>query len=617
MAAEAAGPKAGRPWRVVILLSVDPALPAVQQHDRAFRAALQAVAPGPVTFFTDTLDASRFDAHALEPEFVALMARKYASQPVDLVVGVGNGSVDLLSRRHAALWPGAPMMFSAIDDVTFKAAPGAAEMPYLGWKLDIDGTLDLIESLQPGARRLLVVGGNSAVDLELSAAVSARAGARQRWQTEAWNDLGIEPLRERLAALDKGSAVVFTTMYRDGSGRATFPVDALGRFADASGAPVYGLYGTYIGRGAVAGQVIDLEDSGRRAAELAVALLQGLTGTAAELQRVAPTRCVADHVQLQAHGLNAAKLPAGCELRNPPRNLWTEYRGFVLTAVGVLLLQALTIAGLLLQRRQRRQAEADALQRRTELSRAMRFAAMGELTASIAHEINQPLGAILANADAADLLLRRGGASPDELREILADIRRDDLRAHEVIRRLRALLEKHEVEHREMHLHTALAEALALLETEARRRGVILEHRFAATDDHLLGDPVQMQQVLLNLGLNAMDAMAETPPADRRMSITTADAGDAVELCVADRGNGVEASKRTAIFESFYTTKVHGMGLGLPIVRAIVEAHQGRIEVSDRRGADAGRGASFTVTLPRRTGSAAALGPAPGETAAA
>jgi len=228
----------------------------------------------------------------------------------------------------------------------------------------------------------------------------------------------------------------------------------------------------------------------------------------------------------------------------------------------------------------------------------MRFAAMGELTASIAHEINQPLGAILANAEAAELLLQNGKAGPGQLREILADIRRDDLRAHEVIRRLRALLEKHEVRHEPMRLHPALADVLALLAPEAERRGMMLEQHFDALDDRLLGDAVQLQQVLMNLVLNAMDAMEQTAPGDRRVRITTAERGDALALSVADRGCGIDAAMHTTIFDSFVTTKARGMGLGLPIVRAIIEAHHGHIAVTSQPGG----GASFTVTLPRRLG---------------
>jgi signal transduction histidine kinase len=229
----------------------------------------------------------------------------------------------------------------------------------------------------------------------------------------------------------------------------------------------------------------------------------------------------------------------------------------------------------------------------------MRFAAMGELTASIAHEINQPLGAILSNADAADIMLRNAdtskGALREALHEILADIRRDDLRAHEVIRRLRALLENHEVTHEPLGLHPALYEALGLLEPEARRRGIMLEAMLEAADDRIVGDTVQLQQVLLNLAINAMDASEGAPVASRRVSISTADRNGELQLTVADTGSGIPAGCHELVFESFYTTKPRGMGLGLGIVRAIVESHGGRVTLEPRDGG----GTLARVCLPR------------------
>jgi len=599
LAAEAARPE---PWRVLILMGFDSALPALRQHDEAFRSALQAAAPGGVSIFTETIDTARFDYAALAPEYLALTRKKYAAQPIDLVVGVSDGAVAFLQDHHAALWPGAPVLFTALEEGRDGHARVHSKAPHLVWQLDIEGTLDLVHALQPRARRLIVVGGSSDFDRELTQQVSRLAQARSRWQLEAWSGFSIEQLRGKLAALGPDTAVVYTTMFRDAAGRASFPGDALAQFAATSRAPVYGLYGTYMGRGAVAGSVIDVADSGARAAQMAIALLSRQPVPSFDSQPLVSTRCVADHRQLVALGLSAEALPAGCTVRNLPRNLWAEYRGFVLAAATVVALQALTIAALLLQRRRRRQAEAEATRRRLELGRAMRFAAMGELTASIAHEINQPLGAILANAEAAELLLQNGKAGTGQLREILADIRRDDLRAHEVIRRLRALLEKHEVRHEPMRLHSALADVLALLAPEAERRGVTLEQHFDALDDRLLGDAVQLQQVLMNLVLNAMDAMEQTAPGDRRVRITTAERGDALALSVADRGCGIDAAMHTTIFDSFVTTKARGMGLGLPIVRAIVEAHHGHIAVASQPGG----GASFTVTLPRRLGVSAA-----------
>jgi signal transduction histidine kinase len=136
---------------------------------------------------------------------------------------------------------------------------------------------------------------------------------------------------------------------------------------------------------------------------------------------------------------------------------------------------------------------------------------------------------------------------------------------------------------------------------------VSIERRFDAADDRLYGDPIQLQQVLLNLALNAMDAMAETDPARRQLRIGTADDGAGLQLLVADRGTGIDPADQGKVFESFFTTKPHGLGLGLPIVRAIVEAHEGRVELQPQPGG----GSRFTVTLPRRLAPATDTGRLP------
>ena len=568
----------GEPWRVVILMASDPALPVMQQHDRALRAALRAAAPAGVAFFTDTIDTYRFNYQTFGPEFIALQRKKYANQPVDLIIGVSDLGIDAVLDMRAAIWPDTPMVFGALD----ASAPGLkripADMPAAKWELNIEGTLALIEAVQPDAQRLVVVGGSAAFDRSLTQRVVQGATARGKWQIDTWQDLAIDQLRERLAGLDRTTAVYYTALSRDGQGRGFFPAEALAQFSVSSGAPIYGMYSPFMDNGAAAGQVIDFNAAGRQTAALAISLLQGQPSAAvSRMPAVAPTRCVADFQRLSAFGLSAERLPGQCEVLRKPATLWSEYRQFVIAAGAVVMLQALTITGLILQRKRRLQAQADAEQRRLELARAMRFAAMGELTASIAHEINQPLGAILSNADAAELMLRSGCASPEALRDILADIRRDDLRAHEVIRRLRGLLEKREIEHSPISLHAALREVLSLIEPEARERGIALEVHLNATDDQLVGDAIQLQQVLLNLAMNAMDAMDTTPVGLRRLSVTTTETAQEIELSVADSGVGIQPANLGRVFDSFYTTKPDGMGLGLPIVRAIVEAHQGSI----------------------------------------
>ncbi len=236
----------------------------------------------------------------------------------------------------------------------------------------------------------------------------------------------------------------------------------------------------------------------------------------------------------------------------------------------------------------------------------MRIAIAGELTGSIAHKINQPLGAILSNVAAADLMLQSGLDRRDDLRAILSDIRRDNLRASEVIRRLRALFTKQEVELTLFKVGEAVSDVANLLSAEARRRRIALDFRQPLADTMILGDRIQIAQMLMNLVVNAMDAVADLPEGRRSIEVSADEVATGVCITVRDRGRGINPEQLPKLFESFFTTKRGGMGLGLSIVRTIAEAHNGRVWAeTDRR-----EGAVFHVQLPNAGGAENVLAPA-------
>ncbi len=212
------------------------------------------------------------------------------------------------------------------------------------------------------------------------------------------------------------------------------------------------------------------------------------------------------------------------------------------------------------------------------LTHASRLILVGEMTAMIAHELNQPLGAILSNADAAEMLLERPEPPLDQVSEILADIRKNDLRASEVIHRIRALLSKREMEFAQIHLDEIVRDVIELVRRDAVRQQIEITLDLQRHLPPVVGDRVHLEQVILNLVLNGMDAMQQTPFARRRLIIRTA-RGDPsrCELSIRDFGNGIPTPNLSKIFDSFFTTKRNGMGLGLSIARAIVEAHHGQI----------------------------------------
>lgn len=232
---------------------------------------------------------------------------------------------------------------------------------------------------------------------------------------------------------------------------------------------------------------------------------------------------------------------------------------------------------------------------RIELLHTSRLAAVGQLSASIAHEINQPLGAILSNADAAELMLAKADPDLDEVRMILADIRKDGLRASEVVRQVRVLAQKRQPTFIEVDLEDVSKEILQLVAPIAESRGVTISTEFCSETLRVHGDPVLLRQVLLNLFLNAMDALVDEPESQAmiKFSTTLSQPGD-VEISVRDYGNGLPESQLNNVFDAFYTTKEHGLGLGLAIVRSIIEFHSGHIHAANHPDG----GAVFRFTIP-------------------
>lgn len=244
---------------------------------------------------------------------------------------------------------------------------------------------------------------------------------------------------------------------------------------------------------------------------------------------------------------------------------------------------------------ERHRAELETRQLREELAHSSRVSTMGQLASALAHELSQPLSAILRNAEAAQLLMRQPSPDLKEIEEILADIRTDDQRATSVISRMRALLRKHPLELKSLSLPEVVDDVVTLTRADALRRRVRLEVEFSGKLPSVRGDRIQLQQVLLNLLLNGMDAMSDQETEARQLTVRVRTLnGGSVEVAVIDRGSGLPAEQLPRLFEPFFTTKPQGLGLGLPISRSIVEAHGGRMWAENNPGG----GAAFFFTLP-------------------
>jgi signal transduction histidine kinase len=249
---------------------------------------------------------------------------------------------------------------------------------------------------------------------------------------------------------------------------------------------------------------------------------------------------------------------------------------------------------LLYQHGARQRAEVESRRNLGLAADANRRVTMTTLTGSIAHELSQPLNGILHNAQAGEMLIASQRATPEKLREILADIRTADLRATQIIERHRTMLRSRQLDTKAIDIHAVVRDSVALIADSIRSKQIQVDVELPPGPCFVVGDPVLLQQVVVNLVMNAMDAVAETPPERRRITVQNTVTSGNVELSVRDAGTGLPASVDGKLFEPFVTTKTNGMGIGLAIAHTIVEAHRGRIAARN----NPERGATFTVSLP-------------------
>jgi signal transduction histidine kinase len=581
---------------VLVLYSNNRLVPGNVAVDRGLRATLANPQDRPVQMFSEFLDQPEFSGSAYEETMTAYLHDKYGARPPHAIVVVNESALDFVMRRRAALFPGVPVIHVNVGRSFLQAMPPLpADVAGVPMEYDFAGTVAQALRWHPGARSLVVVTGASARDREWEARLRRElppiAG---NVPIEFLAGLPTSAVLQRLGRLDADSVVFTPGYFQDGESRLLNPRDAAARMAAASSAPVYGPFDTFIGTGVVGGRMPSFEDMGRQAGTIVSQLLAGAAPASLRLPEFAPASLRVDWRQVRRWGIDEGAVPADAVVQFREPTFWEAYRNVAIAVTAVILLQAALIATLLFERRRRRLAELAVQKQRTELAHASRLAVAGELTASIAHEINQPLGAVQTSADALDMILASGGDRHDDLVRIVTRIRRDNLRASDVIRRLRALLARHEPERRPFDLNAALGDVVSLLTPEATRRNVALQFRPTAHEARVLGDHTQIQQVLINLVLNAMDAVADLPDHRRTVIVLVERVADGSAVSVHDRGRGIAPENLSRLFDSFFSTKQKGMGLGLSIARTIVEAHGGRIRAENHPGG----GAVFHVELP-------------------
>lgn len=591
MAAETAMPDA-----VLIVYGNQRPVPANIIIDDTLRKVVSGEPGRPVEIFSEFLDVERFATPAYVEAQAEFLHRKYGERNIRVIVAVAPPALQFMLDHRDRILPGAPVVHLGVprDQQPNRGLPPE----FVGATVDHDpmATFELALRLQPAAKRLVIVTGAADLDRIWVRRIRDAVGRlADRLEVEYLAGLPTAEVLRRLGALSRDTIVYTPGYFADGTGLVITPRQSVEQMAAASTAPLYGPHSTFLGTGAVGGYMSPFEDQAKQAGAIVVRLLNG-TAPAAIPASSMPNVAIVDWRQLRRWGIDENLLPAGSIVRFKLPSVWEQYRWYVIGTLIIVAIQAAMIAGLLLQRARRRRAEKELAQQRNELAHLSRVSALGQLSASIAHELNQPLATILNNAEAARKMLAREPVDLAELREICNDIVTEDHRAANVIRRLRTLFQRGDMPLQPLDMNELIRDTLALLHTELLMRHVMVVPDLALSLPIVEGGRVQLQQVLLNLFVNAADAMEGNALEERKLVIRTDLAGADVRICVADRGPGVAAADLKNVFEPFWSSKPGGMGMGLAICRSIVSAHRGTLTAAN----NPERGATFCVTLPVR-----------------
>ena len=569
-----------RPWPMAILSGM--------------RSVMSGTDEEPISFYVEHLELSQFDDPGYENSLEAHFREKYRNKPIGIIATIGPSALQYALRLRETLWPSVPIVFAAVPEGAAIKSSLPANVTGTTIQMSLANMVKAARAIRPDLERFAIVGDPLEHQLYYRHFGGELPALSRQFEVINLMGLPIAEVRRRVSALPDRTVIFYLGINVDPDA-AYVPAEVLPLLTEVANQPIVVDLETFLGNGAIGGFIVRPTQIGRDAARLVLRILDGEDASDVPVTTGDSLRPIFDWRQLQRWNISEGQLPPGSEIRFRRASMWDLYRSQILAAGTALVVQTALIVWLVYEHQRRRKAEIATRNTLSDLARVNRIATAGALSASIAHEVNQPLTGIVARGSAALRWLSGPRPDVDRARAALTQIVDAGLRASDVVKGIRGMFKKDTDVKTLLDVNRIILEVLGIMRIDLQKHEVTVQLDLDEQLPPIVGERVQLQQVLLNLIMNAVEAMDGVKDRGRILRIRSAlTEANHVLVVVKDTGTGIGPDSIRRIFDPLFTTKSHGMGMGLSICRSIIEAHHGRLWASP----DQDHGSVFQFELP-------------------
>ena len=552
-----------RPWPMAILSGM--------------RSVMSGTDEEPISFYVEHLELSQFDDPGYENSLEAHFREKYRNKPIGIIATIGPSALQYALRLRETLWPSVPIVFAAVPEGAAIKSSLPANVTGTTIQMSLANMVKAARAIRPDLERFAIVGDPLEHQLYYRHFGGELPALSRQFEVINLMGLPIAEVRRRVSALPDRTVIFYLGINVDPDA-AYVASEVLPILTEVADQPIVVDLETFLGNGAIGGFIVRPTQIGRDAARLVLRILDGEDASDIPVTTGDSLRPIFDWRQLQRWNISEGQLPPGSEIRFRRASMWDLYRSQILAAGTALVVQTALIVWLVYEHQRRRKAEIATRNTLSDLARVNRIATAGALSASIAHEVNQPLTGIVARGSAALRWLSGPRPDVDRARAALTQIVDAGLRASDVVKGIRGMFKKDTDVKTLLDVNRIILEVLGIMRIDLQKHEVTVQLDLDEQLPPIVGERVQLQQVLLNLIMNAVEAMDGVKDRGRILRIKSAlTAANRLLVVVKDTGTGIDADAIKRVFDPMFTTKSHGMGMGLSICRSIVEAHHGRL----------------------------------------